>query len=389
MAPTCPEAELLLACARTQLDPARAAWIRAAAREPLDWVALLRMAQQHRLTLLLYWHLHTVCPEAAPTAAMDQLRDHFHAHTRRNLFLTGELLSLLTLFKAHQIAAIPFKGPALAAGVYGNLALRQFDDLDLLIHPQDVQKARDLLVSQGYQPQFHLTDEQEAAFLEFRCARVFTRNGVILDLHWALMPKGFSFSPATDCAWTGLEPRVLTGTTVPHLGQEDLLLLLCMHGAKHEWTRLEWICDVAELIRAHPAMNWRRLIEQADALRSTRMLFLGLFLARDLLAAALPEDVWQRVTADPQVRSLAVQVRAMLFREANDRTWPFGRHTIYLSAMERLRDRGRFWFDLMMTPTTIEWALLPLPPMFFPLYYALRPIRLIGKYGQRLWKRPA
>ena len=119
------------------------------------------------------------------------------------------------------------------------------------------------------------------------------------------------------------------------------------------------------------------------------MLFLGLFLARDLLAAALPEDVWQRVTADPQVRSLAVQVRAMLFREANDRTSPFGRHTIYLSAMERLRDRGRFWFDLMMTPTTIEWALLPLPPMFFPLYYALRPIRLIGKYGQRLWKRPA
>ena len=80
---------------------------------------------------------------------LDQLRDDFNDNSRRNLFLTRELLNLLTLFETHQIPAIPFKGPVLAASVYGNLALRQFSDLDLIIHKQHVAKARELLVSAG------------------------------------------------------------------------------------------------------------------------------------------------------------------------------------------------------------------------------------------------
>jgi len=51
-----------------------------------------------------------------------------------NFFLTKELLELLTLFEAHCIPASPYKGPALAIMAYGNLALRQFSDLNILVH---------------------------------------------------------------------------------------------------------------------------------------------------------------------------------------------------------------------------------------------------------------
>jgi hypothetical protein len=90
----------------------------------------------------LYQSLNTTCPEAVPKANLAQLRNYFHANAQRNLFLTQELLKLLTLFKTNGISAIPYKGPVLAVAVYGNLALRQFGDLDILVHKRDVLRAK-------------------------------------------------------------------------------------------------------------------------------------------------------------------------------------------------------------------------------------------------------
>ena len=195
-ADTRPEAELLLCCARTCMDSARAERIKALLREAIDWAYLLRTALPHGMMPLLYWHLNAICPEAVPQATLAQLRDHFSANARRNLFLTGELLGLLKMLEAHGIPACPFKGPVLATSVYGNLALRQFIDLDILIHKRDVLRAKDLLISQGYRLQFHLmTGAQEAACLQSRNALPFARNeGKIgVDLHWELTPRYFSF----------------------------------------------------------------------------------------------------------------------------------------------------------------------------------------------------
>ena len=47
------------------------------------------------------------------------------------------------------------------------------------------------------------------------------------------------------------------------LAPEDNLLLLCMHGAKHCWSRLERVCDVAELITSHSNLDWVALVSRA------------------------------------------------------------------------------------------------------------------------------
>jgi Uncharacterised nucleotidyltransferase len=78
------------------------------------------------------------------------LRHHFQVNALRNVFLAGTLLKLLRLLEAHGIAALPYKGPVLAALAYGNVAFRQFGDLDLLVRPQDADRAKALLWAQGY-----------------------------------------------------------------------------------------------------------------------------------------------------------------------------------------------------------------------------------------------
>ena len=378
------EVELLLCCARTRLDAERAARISALLREEIDWERLLHMAHRHGMLPLLYWHLNATCPQAVPTAALSQLRDHFQANTRRNLFLTGELLQLLNLFETHRITAIPFKGPALAASVYGNLAFRQFADLDIFVRKQDVLRAGDLLVSLGYRPHFQLTRGRAKAHLRSQCDLVFTREDgrVNVELHWGIVPTYLASPNSPRWLWKRLDRASKDGSGLPALPPEDTLLILCVHGAKHLWERLGWICDIAELIRLHRELDWRWVMEQSRTMGGERMFYLGLFLARDLLGAPLPREVVQRLEADPVVRELAGQVREHLFLGRDGSPGLLESCLFHLKAMERLQDQMRYCVRLALTPTSGDWAFVPLPAYLSLLYYLLRPIRLAFKYGK-------
>ena len=188
---TRPEHELLLCCARARLNAETIARIRALLQIDVDWAYLLQTAQSHGMMPLLYWHLNSTCPESIPKDALDQLRDHFHATAQRNLFLTGELLMLLKLFEAHGIQAVPYKGPALGAAAYGNLSLRQFRDLDILVRKRDVLSAKDLLIAHGYRPSVHVTQAQEAAYLRSQYEYEFLReDGKVVAVSWSAQLAG-------------------------------------------------------------------------------------------------------------------------------------------------------------------------------------------------------
>ena len=301
-----------------------------------------------------------------------------------NFVLTGELLTLLRLFEKQGIRAVPFKGLTLAAFAYGDLGLRDIGDLDLLVRKRDIPRARELLIAQGYQPMFALNRVQEAAYLRSLCQLPFVcaEPPGMVELHTKIMPREFSFPLDFARLWDRRTSISLGGQEVPSFSPEDLLLVLCAHGAKHLWTCLKWICDVAQLIRAHPKMNWEQVVREAPRLAGERMLFLGLFLARDLLQAPLPEEICRRIHTDAVVKGLAAQVRQNLFRDRPP--GGFESALFHFRARERFRDGIRYSLSLAVSPTLADWVLISVPPSFSFLYYLLRPIRLVGKYGQQL-----
>ncbi len=386
-----PEHELLLCCARTGRTSEESARIEALLGEKLDWEYLLPMAHAHGMAPLLYWHLDAACPEAVPEDAFDRLRGHFRANSLQNLFLAGQLVRLLKVFGAHGVPAVPYKGPALAASVYGNLALRQFIDLDIIVHRRDVSKAKALLISSGYRPQYRLTPAQEAALIGSRGTYVFTRGDgkSTVELHWEIV-EHFSSPLGLEQLWGRLGEASLGGELIPILLPEDTLLILCAHGFKHLWERLGWVCDVAELIRSYPDMQWGWIVTRAEALGGERMLLLGLLLANDLLGASLPGWLLQKAHGDPMVKALAKRVCRRLFRGAEGFAGLFEGDAyfrpLHLKMKERLVDKLRYCVRATI-PNVEDWKLLPLPGFLFPLYYALRPIRLGRKYLPRMLRR--
>src|SRR5258708_4194656 len=139
-----PELELLLCCARVSMDAERAMKIETLLAHPINWERVLHLAEINKLVPLLHYHLHAIRPDAVPIAILSGLRDRALAIATSNLQRTGELLRSLSLLESHGISAIPMKGPALAASAYGNLGLRHYNDLDILVRERDVIEARDL-----------------------------------------------------------------------------------------------------------------------------------------------------------------------------------------------------------------------------------------------------
>lgn len=390
-----PEAKLLLCCARTSKDANVASRIAALLREDIDWARVLEMARQHRVTPLLYWHLGVDDSGAVPQPVLDVLRARFHDNNLRNLRLTGELLGIARAFEAQGIPVVPFKGPTLAVLAYESLGLREFADLDILVHKQDVSRARELLSSMGYRGQDRVAGAREAAFLETRREYVFAREGGVVELHWALTPRILAFGLKPEDLWDRVEKFTLGRDRVLTLSTEDTLLFLCVHGSKHFWYRLAWICDVAELLRARETVDWDQLTERARQQGAQRTLFLGLSLANELLGATLPRTISEKIRADQAVKPLSRQVQEWLFQETGEASDVFakglaeesGFHPFRVKVRERLRDKVLYCARAALTPTPEDWDLLPLPQPFFPLYYVLRPIRLSGRYGQRLLGR--
>jgi hypothetical protein len=383
---TRPEIDLLLCGVQTCMNPSTTDRIRTLLREHIDWGYVLHTARRHRVMPLLYLRLNTICPNAVPKAVFSQLRNDFYANTGRNRFLTGELLKLLSLFNAHLIEALPYKGPALATSAYGNLALRQFDDLDLLIHKRDIQKAKDTMTSEGYQPQSHP---------DYALKFVRSDESIFVELHTEITWMKFPVKLDFDDLWGHRKQGKLAGTTVPMMSPEDLLPILCVHGAKHCWTRLAWICDVAFHLHRNPDMDWERTFEVAYGMPSERILFLGLLLAHELLGATLPKEVQQRIQSDPTAKSLAVQVYRRLFSNEND---PPGKgkrflffsesDLFYLRGRERCRDKLTYLLHFCkVVPNKKDIALVRLPKPLFFLYSFLRPLRLVHTYGLRPLRR--
>jgi hypothetical protein len=230
---------------------------------------------------------------------------------------------------------------------------------------------------------------QEADYIQSQWEVILKRNndGMIVELNWGIAPLFFSFPLAPGVLWKRLRSVPFAGSPVLQLAPEHLLLVLCAHGTKHLWGRLSWICDISELIRAHPELDWREIMRHARSLGAERMLFLGLFLAGHLLGANIPEEVSQRMKSDRRVKSLAAQVMNWLLQESEPPSETLSGSLFHLRSRERLQDKIQYCLHFAITPTFGDWSLLPLPSHLSFVYYLLRPLRLVEKQGEAALRR--
>lgn len=382
----CPEKKLLICCARTRLRPEVAETIGEILSRPIDWNLLILEAARNSITPLVALHLGEMFPGLLPMEAAERLRSAARMRAARSLLLTGELIRIDGAFCARNIQGIPYKGPVIAAQAYGNVALREFDDIDIILRQRDMTAAHQTMLALGYEAQF---PEQVApgagrAPIPGEYKYFHRSRAAIAELHTEFTLRHFPSPPDLDDFARRLMPVSLGGSQMRTFAPEDALTVLGVHGAKDFWERLSWIADIAELIEAHPQFDWDQALGRARTLGTDRMVNLGLLLAAQLLDAALPEVVVTGLQRDKTATELAAEITYRTLRVEG---------FAVASAWERFKFRrqmmtGAFagWkyaSRLTLAPAEEDWREVQLPQALSPLYHALRPFRLMKKYGQR------
>lgn len=386
-----PEHELLLLCARTQLSSAQALRLTMLVRAGVDWERVHQTAVRHHILLLVYHHLKSHCIDDVPPEALARLRTRIEMLSRHNLHLTAELIRFVRLFESEQIGVIPIKGPLLAVSTYNSLLMRQFDDLDVLVQKVDVPRARALIQAQGYHLYREEAHEQRYFEPDYHDMYINRETSIVLELHWGLVNGYFSSLSNADLFWNGGQPAKLGGQTVTAPSNEDMLLYLCWHGYKHHWSRLSWICDIAEMVNNSPDLNWAYIERQAQQKRGRLVLWLGLRLAHDVLEAMLPAAILEKIQREFLLTKPAALIQAHLFQDAptdtNDVADYLDRYTFHLTLREGRFDRLRYVLHIIyrrLQPTAKDYEALRLPKSLAFLYPIVRPFRLLRDYGRQL-----
>jgi hypothetical protein len=326
---------------------------------------------------VVYRQLESLRKDKVPAQFFQRFKRDYQENAARNLIFVDELTTLFDRFANAGVDAIVFKGPALAMLAYGDLNLRRFVDLDLIVRRADMTRAIEVLTQSGYVSSRDLTGEQQSVLLRTQHNLQFTCGHVIVELHWQVSSELFAATVTAEELWVDISTVELNGRCMKTLSIEDLLFALCVHGSRHLWQRLAWICDIDRLIASNQTVNWSRLYERATRANAERMFLLGPALAARLLGTKLPEVLATAIARDKRIDRLCEQTGARLFDGPEQSSLPLLtviRFNLLIRSGWRSRIKyGRFLF----APTDGDLDAVRLRPRLHFMYYFLRPLRLL------------
>ena len=388
---------------------ARIRQLMAGSPSTIDFEEVIRLARHHRVVPLVYRGMHdavgrqktdnggrnpdgngatsllssVVCPPSSGKA-LERLKRLFLSNAARNVRLTEELFRILDLFEQAGIKAVPIKGPALAIQAYGDLSMRQFDDLDFLLRLEDMMSAGDILKANGYEPRLELPPASMKKYLASGQDWPFRNeeSGMSVDLDSVVISHVLPQPFTVEELLARLQPITIEGNAIQAPRPDDLLLILCLHGTHHAWERLAWLVDVAALLS--PAMesdgppshleadiaptnlpHIRRKAHRVGLARASDLAFVLL----DELGLGLPGTQ----PIHPHVARLTHTCRHALTRKQSTSTmWTF-----QVKTLERPRNKLRFIVRKLFVPSVVEWQAAGLPCWLQWLPALLRPFRLL------------
>jgi hypothetical protein len=366
---------LLVECVRPNFSLSR---VKEMLRGPVNWPVLFQMAEEHGVLGLLAIRLQDCGEAGVPPEISLELRERHRSQVLFTLRLAAEMFRLFAGFAAAGLDALVIKGPVLSVRCHADPGLRQYGDLDLIVRDSDILRATELMVGLGYEPRVTREAIQakkapgEYAFRQ-------TSAKLLVEFH---TERTFRYHPRSLPVEKLFQRKVLVkidAHEIPALSPEDELLLICIHGAKHFWERLNHIADVAAFV-SRQGLDWGRVESAAEEVGAQRMLYAGLRLAQEVLGTRLPENIALAISADPAIARLARQIVGWL-RAAGSAP-----PEIFERAMFRMRMRGgilagpAYLFKLSFSPTEDDWAASSEAKRHWFLEALGRPFRLARKY---------
>ena len=388
------EEQVLIACARPERSIDETATLRELTQPPFDWARLIGLSEEHGIWPLVYTRLAAAGAGIPPERA-SYLARRLVETTAVNLALCGQLAELLAELTRAGIPAVALKGPVLAS-VYGHIGVRPFADLDVLVPRDRAADAVTVVCASGYWrgDQYSVADGvYPAAGREY--VLVPERAGCVavevqVDVTAWPLPVAL---PADDLIVRS-RTIVAGGRAIRALSPEDHVLTLAIHGTRHGWNSVRFIGDLAAA--AAEPVDWGLVHDRARHARMSRMVNVGLLLARDVLQAPLPPAAMDPAAADRHALRLARELDGRLLSRAAPRFPHLREVSVALRSRERVADKARYLartvaFERVIRPLD-EWRSVGADGTAWRAAKIMRrvaiPLLLVAAYGASRTARP-
>jgi hypothetical protein len=383
-----PEFELLARCVRPDGAVATGERLDAVlARDP-DWDRVLELGRRHGVTPLLNRGVQELDASEAEIGVPERVRSALTERTRstamRNIRFASELRELLEAFEERGVRALPFKGPVLEAFAHGEIGMRAYGDLDVLVPREDVTAAVDVVEAAGYEwvdaPRLDDAAILGGPFTKPLVAEYeLQRDRTNVEVRWRIGDADQPFAPDVETCWERRETVAVAGYDVPALAPEDRLRMLAFHGTKHKWHLLKWACDFVAALAATD-VDWPDLLVEAQRHGDERRLLIGVALIDRLFDVSVPDAVRSRVEADSRADRLAAAAVEELCAERTTRPERRDRVAYTARATDSVGDSLRtVLYHSRLHPGLSEYRLVPLPGALHPIYYLVLPLRLLAE----------
>jgi hypothetical protein len=206
-----------------------------------------------------------------------------------NMLMTNELLNVLKVFEEKNIDCIPFKGPVLTKLAYGDITLRQYVDLDILINMKDFEIVINLLNKLDYNSKLNYEISLEK-IQDIICDHLFTKrkSNINIEIHNKLFSTNFPINIPSKIFFDNQQNININNIDVKTFSNEYLLFYLCLHGCKHLFSRLSWLLDIHKIIDSLN-IDWEKFIKIVEEHNTKSLVYTSLFLSEELFQTKLPE----------------------------------------------------------------------------------------------------
>lgn len=369
-----PDLQLLITCARLELTSLQQEQVRGLCRQIADWSATMHLADRHLVLPLVYRHLRSLEPETISKSALSAMRQ---LHQNRLIHIMGMVAEQQRLVQQvfHPLGAsyALVKGSSLALRYYGNLGLRQWRDIDVLIAPDRMFEIAQAMVDRGYRT---YPEALGGRALKFACqhpageTKLISPQGTVIELHPWLDRKGCIFPTQKVLALA--EPLKMNGKVCQVLPTCLLFVYICYHHSRHQWSKLHWLADL-DAFQRHPSFDLAatQTVAAELGLGSTVQAALALHQAcgQPNPQAVVLHNQRDRTMRDACLHSLATgQELQTSLRPAVDFSFTWQVKLRYLFALT----------IAYLRPTYSDYKAWPLPSVLYPLYYLIRPMRAAG-----------
>jgi len=354
-------------------------------REKMDlkkWDSLISLAYEHGVFPLFYIVITEVNNELdiIDESISEELKRLYIQIVKKSMMMTSELVKLMKVIEEENICALAFKGPVLSQIAYGNISLRQYVDLDILIRKEEIFKVERLLKNYGYEKLFKLTKNQEKKWLDDTHDIGFINKvkDIHCEVHWSFLDEDFPMQIELKPFFEETQLVKMPVSEVRTFSNENLLYYLCIHGSKHLWERVEWLNDIDRLIRGYD-INWNTIIDKADKEGFAKMFYLGLALCNRYLDTPLPKPILEHINKYNFFNTLIADIYNTWTKE-----YDVIESTRFIALLfPKKYQQISYIAKTIFKPTLNEYKIIDLPRSMYFGYYFIRLYLLIKKYFQK------